>query len=378
MTWSGIFSKKELSALAKNVARLSNLLTKERHTLPSTYLRDEGLRQAYLLYFLPSNLYKIHIPLKELSLHPLKILSRERLRILDIGAGPGTAILGIMGFFSTQETRPSLDFTAVDPVAENLKDVGMLFKSFMENTRLNASVETRRSKIETMLDGHLEPLNGPFDIVVLSNILNEVAGLDPQRIAKRVGILKRVMSELLADDGSCLIVEPSLRETSREMLKVRDGLLEERFHIYSPCLVREPCPALANPKDWCHEDIPWEPPTNVKEVDRLVGLRKDSLKFSYLVIRKDTLSISDVYGKDSFRVISEPLVSKGKMEFYICGPGGRRLITRLDKDKTAKNEALERLNRGAIVVFNGLVDEGRRLKVGKETGIAIKMDLREM
>lgn len=88
----------ELKALASNVARLSNLLTRERETLPVAYLEDEGLRRAYALYFLPSNLYKIHTPLHELSLHPSSLLSKQRLRILDIGSGPGTAILGVMDF----------------------------------------------------------------------------------------------------------------------------------------------------------------------------------------------------------------------------------------------------------------------------------------
>jgi ribosomal protein RSM22 (predicted rRNA methylase) len=202
-----------------------------------------------------------------------------------------------------------------------------------------------------------------------------VAHGDSERISKRVEILKNLLSKFLASEGSCIIIEPALRGTSREMLMVRDGLLEEGFHIYSPCLTGEKCPALANPKDWCHEDIPWEPPAIVREVDRLIGLKKDSLKFSYLVLRKDGLSLADIYGESSYRVVSEPLVSKGKMEFYICGRGGRRLVARLDKDKTVLNETFEGLKRGDIVVFEGLVDDGKRFRVGKDTFLPIKKSL---
>src|SRR3990172_9973492 len=127
MTWSERLSKSELKNLASNVARLSTLLTRERETLPAAYLKDEGLRRAYIEYFLPSNLYKIHIPLKELSLHPSNLLSKERLRILDIGSGPGTAILGIMDFFSAKGKRPVLEFIAIDQVKESLRDSEALF-----------------------------------------------------------------------------------------------------------------------------------------------------------------------------------------------------------------------------------------------------------
>jgi hypothetical protein len=151
---------------------------------------------------------------------------------------------------------------------------------------------------------------------------------------------------------------------------VRDGILKNGFHVYSPCLFDGKCLALANPKDWCHEDLAWEPPQLIKEIDKLTGLKKDSLKFSYLVLRKDALSLSDVFGQNTFRVVSEPLVSKGKREFFICGPGGRRLCTRLDKDRTTVNQAFENLNRGDVVRFERLFDEGKRFKIGKETVVA--------
>ena len=185
----------------------------------------------------------------------------------------------------------------------------------------------------------------------------------------RVNLLMSLINRSLANDGSCIIIEPALRETSRELLEVRDGLLKEGLHIYSPCLMSNPCPALVNPKDWCHEDIPWEPPATIREIDKLTGLRKDSLKFTYLIIRRDTLSLSDIFGSNPFRVVSEPLVSKGKIEYYLCGADGRRLAVRLDKDKSNLNEPFSGLKRGWVVRFQRLNDEGKRLKVVKETTV---------
>ncbi len=357
-----------LNAVASDVARLSGLFTKGRESLPKSYLKDKNLRSAYILYFLISNLYKICLPLKELYLHPEKPLLKERLRILDVGSGPGTAVIGIMDFFSRQAQPPFLDFTAVDAVENNLKDAEALFKIYKERYPARASLKTGRLNIEKT-----ETLSeGAFDIIMLSNILNELFYDDAKGIAKKVDILTKLMNQYLHYDGSCIIIEPALCKTSREMLEVRDGLLKQGFNIYSPCLICEPCPALINPKDWCHEDMPWAPPPLIKELDRLTGLRKDSLKFSYLILRKDSLSLSDIYGKGSFRAVSEPIISKGKLEFYICGQVGRKPITRLDKDETPLNKAFRELRRGDIVCFENLLDEGRRFKAGRDTGVFIK------
>ena len=142
-------SENEMKTLASDVIRLSRLLTSDREDLPAAYLKDERLRNAYRAYFLPSNLSKIHKPLQELSLHPRELLSKAKLRILDIGAGPGTALLGALVFFSQQEPKqPQLEFTAVDQVAGNLKIAEELFSSYGSTHKLDASLKTVRSEIE--------------------------------------------------------------------------------------------------------------------------------------------------------------------------------------------------------------------------------------
>ena len=365
---SSSLTASELKTIASDVIQLSNLFTKERKILPSQYLNNKSLRRAYILYFLPSNIYKIHLPLKELSLHPKKILSKKLLKILDLGSGPGTTILGILDFFSNQKKMPSLEFTAIDSVAENLSIAKDLFKLFTENINIDASLKTFKINIEKA--GTIPQVT--YDIIILSNILNELFYDDNKRIPKRVSFLNTIIDKFLTPDGSCIIIEPALRETTRGMLDVRDNLIKNGFKIYSPCLIDEPCPALLNPKDWCHEDIPWIPPVIIKELDKLTGLRKDSLKFSYLVLRKDKLSLTDVLEKNSYRIVSEPLISKGKLEFYICGHGGRQLVTRLDKDETPSNIQFQKLQRGDIVSFRDLIDRGNRFKIDKNTTVSLR------
>jgi len=355
------------AALADDVARLSRLLTKERGSLPAAYLRDPGLRKAYLTYFLPPNLDKIGVPLNELALHPAKLLAKERLQVLDLGSGPGTALLGIRRFFARNRMEVGLECTAVDQVGENLREAEVLFREQGGVAGVPATLTTVTSSIKAIA----EHSGGPFDIIVLSNVLNELYLHEEDGVLKRTVLVGHILERLLAPDGSCIIIEPALRETARDLHMVRDGLVDAGHTVYSPCLVKGHCPALVNPKDWCHEDRPWDPPEIIAEIDSRIGLRKDSLKFSYVVLRKDGRTLADACSPDTYRVVSEPLVSKGKRDLNLCGREGRKLAARQDKDALPGNDAFAQLLRGDIVSVESMVVEDRRFKITKDTKVTL-------
>lgn len=359
----------DLNVLSRNVSRLSGLLTRDREALPTAYLKDPGLRQAYLRYFVPANIGKIHLPLRELSLHPKGLLRKDRLTVLDLGSGPGTALLGMLEFFSQQDHQPVLDCTALDQVGENLKDAERLFAEWRGSIGMDASLRTLRSGVE---QAAARLAGERYDILVLSNALNELFHGEDERIEERRNVLLALLSHLMDQQGSCIIIEPALRETSREMLEVVCGLPAQTVQVYAPCPAAGLCATLENARDWQHEEVPWDPPRIVRDVDQRIGLRKDALKFSYVVLRKDASSITDVYGRDAWRVVSEPLISKGKAEFYLCGSEDRRLAVRLDKDRSDRNQDFGGLQRGDFVLFEGVLDEGKRLKVVKETKVVKK------
>jgi ribosomal protein RSM22 (predicted rRNA methylase) len=367
MSGSEVRRHDDLKRVAEKVAELSRLLTKDRERLPAAYLKNRELRNAYLQYFLPANINKVHQALADLALHPAGLLSRERLLVLDVGAGPGTALLGLLAYFAGKMQRPSLSCVALDRVGENLHIAEDLFNEYRLSSGLDASLVTVVSDIENP-----RRLNhGPFDLILFSNVLNELFPEHEDRIMRRAHLVGSMLRENLSADGSCIIIEPALRETSRGLLEVRDRLLEQGLFVFSPCPTGTACPALLHPRDWCHEEIPWDPPESIKAIDRLTGLRKDALKFSYLVVRRDNRSLSELFGPDSFRVVSEPLITKGKIEFFVCGLPGRKLITRLDRDRSPMNGNFDTLKRGAIVSFNGLRDEGTRYKVEQQTHVLI-------
>src|SRR2546425_371240 len=167
-------------------------------------------------------------------------------------------------------------------------------------------------------------------------------------IPRRVKLLESLL-DALAADGTCMLIEPALRETTRSLHEVRDRLVAAGLAtVYSPCLHERPCPALAHPDDWCHEERPWAPPPMLQAVDSEVGFIKDALKFSYLLLRKDGRTIAE-RRPDVYRVVSEVMAMKGDRRVWLCNETGRPLVGRLDKARSDANAALERWHRGAIV-----------------------------
>lgn len=379
----------ELKKLALKVVLLSDYFTKRPDDRPDYYLGDNSLMAAYVAYFVPSNLTKIERPLSEIFLHPeMEIGSSDELSILDLGCGPGTASAGFMDFFFRNlcwnKEEMTLSITALDRVEANLKEAGSLLRELWDAYR---SVYTGASDLNleiNSINADLLKLTGRsttqkrHDLIVISNSLVETAG-GAAGIERRRELIEFLASDYLKEKGSIIIIEPALKDASRDLLMLRDSIIREgRINLYSPCLTKGPCGALDSSKDWCHEADEWEAPRLVMELDRLTGFNKSRLNYSYLVLRKDGLSLADMLSNtlddtfkenkgEIFKVVSDLMKEKGKLKLFVCGKEGRVLIERLDRDRSESNILFDNLRRGEIVKFAPLYKKGELFRLGKES-----------
>src|SRR5258708_7741986 len=75
-------TKQRIERLAVKVAELSEGLTRDRANFFATkYLKDAGLREAYLAYYTTTNLLKIWPPLRELAIGGF--FDRPAMKVLD-------------------------------------------------------------------------------------------------------------------------------------------------------------------------------------------------------------------------------------------------------------------------------------------------------
>ena len=344
--------------VAESVAELSRFFTKERGSLNRAYMEDRFLRAAYLQYFLPVNLSKIQLLLGEMPVPELD----GGFSVLDLGSGPGTGALAVLDWWHHEQSSRGLSVAAIDGSSEALKQARQLWDGYREAAGVEEAIlHTHESELERRLWLEQARQRSPFDLIIIANSLNEIYADAQDPIQMRASLVVEALS-LLAPHGTMMIIEPALRETSRALHRVRDRVLQEKHcTIYSPCLHESGCPALMNPTDWCHEERAWEPPLVIQQIDVEVGLIKDALKFSYLLLRKDGKTIIE-RRPDVYRVVSELRELKGEKRAWLCNEQGRQEVGRQDRLASPDNAAFDQWHRGAIVQIEKIV---RKEKAGK-------------
>jgi ribosomal protein RSM22 (predicted rRNA methylase) len=291
------------------------------------------------------------------------VLVDEPFSVLDLGSGPGTGALAVLDWWNGRGSVSGLSVVAVDRSMMALQQAESLWSKYCRTADLTGtSLQTCKADVgRTGWVKEVEP-RAPFDLIILANCLNEIHADATDPIAMRSRLVTEVLA-LLAPQGTIMIVEPALRETSRSLHEVRDRLLQEkRCTVYSPCLHENSCPALVNPYDWCHEERAWEPPVSIRKIDGEVGFIKDALKFSYLLLRKDGKTIVD-RRPDVYRVVSELRELKGEKRAWLCNETGRPEIGRQDRLVSPQNAAFDDWHRGAIVQIEKIIHKERRGKV---------------
>jgi ribosomal protein RSM22 (predicted rRNA methylase) len=247
-------------------------------------------------------------------------------RAIDLGAGTGAAGRVLRARFGE-----SFEVVAVDRTA----GPGLV--------RANLAVEL------PAVAGGL----GRFDLVVAAHLLNELFVDRPpaERVALRARRV-RAWSTLLAPNGVLILIEPALRETSRELLAVRDQVLTAGLHVVAPCFWTGPCPALALERDWCHDAAPVP--------------SKPRVDFSYLVLRAEPVPPAPSLN----RVVSDPMPEKGRLRLFVCGPQGRHPLIRLTRYRAPKNAVLDRAKRGEAISISGTEQAADGLRVTPGTTVA--------
>ena len=355
-SWKGnsLLEKEELFRIAHRVRQISRGLTGTRELAGEPYLDDPVSLGAYLCYYWPVSYRTASFLLSNLPISLKKIDSA-----LDIGAGAGPVTFALID----QGIRTVV---ACDRSEKALKVLRLIAR------RRNVSIQTLVVDLE---QGTSFP-PGPFTLITLVNLLNELWKNEPDRIQRRFQFVKSLLLSL-APDGRIVILEPALSSTSRELLQVRDLVTSDgELYVEAPCFRQAHCPAL--PEGVCHTEIPWNPPPLVREIGRRARVSdRRSVKTSYLILKPSSSRppvepsqfITDSPEGLPHRVVSDPLISKsGRVRYLVCGQMGRFPLS-ADRAQALQSERTEdhrrslsqdpfdvffSLRRGDVVVFQNV------------------------
>jgi SAM-dependent methyltransferase len=299
---------------------------------------------ARALFFGLADAAKIAVPLAELAGRGLLRPAAAPLRLLDLGAGTGAMTLGTLAFLAGHGIR-DLAVTMIDRDRAALALAAEAARIAAAALGVQLAIVSDTADVTSGIGRHARP--GGWDLVVAGTLLNE---LDPPAALD----LAAAMVDATAPEGATILMEPALRDTARGLHAIRDALLtDRRAFVFAPCTrTIAPCPALADERDWCHEDRPVALPERAAAIAAATGLRSHGMKFAYLVLRHTAapLVASTPAGTVALRVVSQLQSSKGKQECFACGDAGRLRLRLLRRDRCLDNRDFERGHRGNVLI----------------------------
>lgn len=332
--------------LAEAIVERSRRYTSERERLAERLSGAAAAADlaARALFFAVTDAAKIALPLAELAARELVPAARP-LRVVDLGAGAGAMTLGLADVLAHADPPVDLAVVAIDRDDAALALMRDAAGELARTLGGAIAVETRCEDVR-----RLAAAAESADLVLAGGLLNELDEPD------RAPLLERALAAL-APGGALVVIEPALRATSRALHRLRDDLLARgAAHVFAPCTRAGPCPALADERDWCHEDRPLALAPRSAQLAAATGLRDTGIKFSYLVLRRDpTPLVAPAPGRVPLRVVSRPEKAKGRRELTACGPAGWVPLRLLTRHRSDANRAFERARRGDLL----LVPDGR-------------------
>jgi len=324
-------------------ARVHDGLVGKRELIGTAYLRDPVLRAQYAAEIAPRTEAQIQRIVLRLA------FPESPRRILDIGAGTGAAGRALSQLF------PEADITALDQVAAP----GV------------QAFDMRRDLREVVG-------SSTFDLIVSAHAVGELVDRDP---VQRAGLVANWMRHL-SSGGRCLLIEPALRQTSRDLLALRDALVATHgVFVEAPCLWAGACPALERERDWCHDTAEMDGPERRMRAD-----------FSYLVLRallrlpeRQGAGSSEASGRvplegeptakggqhpgDVFRIVSDLKREKGRLRLWGCGATGRFPLVLQSRDRCNNTEAFAQSQRGDLLAVGETRVAGDGLRISSASPV---------
>lgn len=243
---------------------------------------------AYLLARLPATFAAVRTVLGELERNAPEFAPRT---ILDVGCGPGTAMLAAL------DTYPEITkAVGLDHNARFLKLASRLFFA--------AGLDQNREVWFQSGDAAQNFPADPAELVLSSYALVECSAAASTAIVRRLWSLTQ---------QALVLVEPGSHAGFERLRSAREVLIGEGAHTLAPCTHRNACPIID--PDWCHFSARLARSREHLAVKNASVPYEDE-KFSYLIVARSGDPVA------SHRILAPPHRVKSGQTFKLCGAEG--------------------------------------------------------
>ncbi|HET8668208.1 MAG TPA: small ribosomal subunit Rsm22 family protein [Terriglobales bacterium] len=280
------------ATLARAAFQLSEFYKDGQYTKAA--LNGKASRLAYLQVRMPATYAANLRVFREIRERTRAIPIRS---VLDLGAGPGTAM------WAASEVFPEVErFTLVERDGE-LIEIG-------RRLAYGSAIEAVRSARWVRQDLASAPEIECHDLTVISYALGE---LSPSTAA---GLLRMAWSRT---SSVLAIIEPGAVRNFETVLAARSALIDLSANVVAPCPHDRQCP-MAAAGDWCHFSQRLERTGEHRRL-KAASLGYEDEKFSYFVAAKLRSELPDS------RIVRHPLKHSGHVQLTLCTPEGLQRAT---------------------------------------------------
>lgn len=251
----------------------------------------------YLTHYMPKNYAKVQNVLLELL---RKDLLPDKMRILDIGSGPGTSAFAIANFFthlSAVEKELGISRKRKVTVYSNEKypkNIDIFHKLrgayYEKNPYARRNIKLLDPLEVTITESKKTKKDFKrTDLVLISNVLTEMEDDFEKTVV--------TISTLVNPEGSLAIIETADKVATNKINKAKQVLRGEDFEVYSPTGIWSPCCEFQDPVDYatrgwgsvggCTFCCITKPNMQCIRYPLPLGGSKNDLKYSLVIMRKD-------------------------------------------------------------------------------------------
>lgn len=289
----------ERRRLAQAVAQLSQRYKAGDSSSPA--VANDAQRAAYLSVRLPATYAVNRRVFAEVRRRPPQT---QIVSLLDLGAGPGTALL------AAGEEFPALQRATLLEADDRWIALG---KNFAGKSPLAAIRQAQWLNQDLRSGFSCEP----HDLVVISYVLGELAPAVAEAVTRKAwACAQRFL----------VVIEPGTPRGFSAVNAARSLLIAGGAEILAPCPHHRACP-MAAAGDWCHFSQRLERTSQHRQLKGgMLGYEDE--KFSYLVAGRQSEAAP------AARILRHPGRHSGHVELELCMPAGhkeRLTVTRSQK-----------------------------------------------